>query len=391
METARRSRRRRLWWAAVLLALVASACGDDDGGERSASSSTRSDGAADDDGGATPDPIQLGERHEWGPGTLVGVHPGSPIGYVLAEDPASDELGCEGVPRPYLWAQAFDGSGERALAAEEVAGEVLPGGTDGQVAVVEQCEGFLVSLSTATTDPETGVLHDVRAVEVSGLPDGSELVPSTIRWSADGSSWTAVVQGIGTDGGDQEDKVVRITLDGAVVELVTARGVTNAVELADGTIVYSDAAGLHVGQEVLPTDGLVYELRRSPDGTRVAVFGEDGIDLLHRDGELETVYAGAASTGSWSPAGDALVFLAVSQTDEGASGDNRIVVVHLLGEDAAESPTGAARPLMEYEVADSAGFATPRFTSDGTTVAFSEAVLGEDEFLEPQVVTRSVR
>lgn len=366
--------------AAALAAalLVVAACGgdDDDASTVDETETTTTTDAPVEDGttttAAADDPFEPADARDFGPGGAAGVHPDAPIAYVLAEDPSSDETGCEGAPRTFLWAHPLDESDTSARVratpgALDVAGEVLLGGADGAVALVEQCEGFLVTLATAVAAPD-GTLTDVTAIELSGALDDGQIVPTSISWARDGQSWVGIFQRY-----EGLDDVVRIGLDGAVTVLATFEEPTAAVELPDGTLVVSNPAGVRVGEED-PVADQAYDLRVAPSGDRVAVFNQQGVTIIGPGVEAEVVYEGDVSTGSWAPDGDALVLLDVTDADAGG----RIVLVDLA--DGAE-----------HELSAHAGFATPLFTTDGTTVVYSDAVPHPDGYDVPELMAREVR
>lgn len=361
----------------VLAALLLVSCGDEDdrAGDESTTSAPSSTTTGD---AARLGEIELGAAVDLGPGDLVGVHPAGAHAYVLADDPSSNERGCEGAERSVLWAQPIDG-GERELAIDgsSIAGRVLTAGDNGIAVLVDQCEGFLSAFATAVPKPD-GSLGSVRRIEISGIPETSELVPSTITWGADRRSWIAVVQPIQSDeaANPEPDDIVRIARDGPITTLKSEVAVTAAAELSDGTIVYATPEGVHLG-DAAPTGGRSYGLEVSPDGRKVAAFGEEGVTVLEPGEDPQVVFSADASTGSWSPNGDAIVFLAISLLEGGAAGPSRVLLVTLDG--------------GEHEIAGDGGFATPRFTPDGGVVVFSRAVAGEDGFMVPRTAARPVR
>ena len=370
--------RRRVVALVATFVLVASACGGDDDEDAVAGEDTSSTTTAGASG--TSVPFQLGDAQDLGPGAVAGVHPEAPIVYVLVEDPGSDVIGCEGVPRTFLWAHPLDdsdiGARRRATPGDaDIAGEVVVGGADGAVALVEQCEGFLVAIATASASAD-GTFTGVTVVEPTGLGEDGQLAPSTISWGADGRSWIGIFQRY-----DGPEDIVQIAADdGTTTVLATTADATAAVELADGTLVVSDPTGTSIGDGEPITSRQAYELRVAPSGDRVAVFDQDGVTIIGPDQAPRRVFERDASIGTWSPTGDALAFLDVSNHDA-----IRAVLVHLGDTDR---PSASA---TEHELSADAGFAAPLFTADGTSVVYSDSVPHPDGYPVPEVMVRRVR
>jgi hypothetical protein len=312
--------------------------------------------------------IELGDAIALGDGVVVGVHPSKRIAYVSAIDHDTDEVGCEGGDIARLWAQPVDGGARvPALPAPRRSGTVVTGGEGGRVAVVEQCEGFLTTLVTAIPGDD-GVLGDVDEVDTTAAQTDARLMPSTIRWSADGRSLLGLTQL------HQEDvdvvHVVRLHLDGAVEDLGQGAALVAVAELADGRLVTASPGTLTVGEDE-PEPVHVSSIAIAPDGVSIAVFGDEGVHVLVPGQPLRSVAPGQATVGSWSAAGDTLAFLRLDGDD---------VAVELARLDGSSTAT----------VDDDGGFGPPLLTADGRTVLFNAAVDTGQGFDEPRAMVRPV-
>ena len=348
----------------VVLCLVgAPSCGGDDGSDTTAGGSTTSSTAT--TTSAPPASIELGANVDLGEGVVVGAHPSSPIAYVSAIDHETTEVGCEGGDVAILWAQPVDGGARiRAISGSPLTGTVLLGGAGGRVALVDQCEGFLTTLAVARPAAD-GTLGDVVEIDTTEAQQDAQLMPSSIRWSADGTTFVGLVQRFAE--GSDVVHVVRLALDGEVEDLGERPGVIAVAELGDGRLVTATATAVTVDNGE-PTSVAVTSISISPDGTSIAVFGEDGVSVLEPGVPLASLATDASSVGSWSADGDALAHL------------------RLVGDDAAVWVThvdGASA-----EVAAKGGFGAPLFTADDGAVLFNDAVDSGRGFTEPRATAR---
>lgn len=353
----------RVWRLAVaaLVALLLVGCA---GGEDGAGGTTTTE---------MPGPVELGPEVDLGAGVVVGAHPRLPLAYVSAVDPAAG-VGCEGADVEVLWVQPSDGgTRRRAVPSSTVSGRVVPGGADGEVVVVDQCEGYLSELGVGVPDA-AGTLAGFRVVEpdTKGLP--GELDPHSLTWAANGRSLLAVAKVVQPDDAPakQPDRIVRIGLDGAVTATATAIGVIGAVELDDGRIVRASNETVRIGDEPIAMVA-VASLALSPDRRRVAVFGDDGVHVLEPGKPLRKVRDDGATVGSWSPDGRFLAYLRL------AAGDG--VAVDLFEVATGQVVTVAAR----------GGFTAPAFTADSATLLYDRAIPSGKGYDEPHATARRIR
>lgn len=340
---------RRALTLLVLLSVPLSACGGDDDTTTSATSSSTTTAAETTTTGVASlvlgDPVALGE------GTLVGTHPSAPIAYVSIVDRETDQVGCEGGDVARLWAQPLDGGTPvRALPDSFLSGLVLDGGAGGTVAVVDQCEGFLSTLAVARPQDD-GTFADLREVDTSAVEASGQLMPSTIRWAADGRSFTGLVHDLAGDG----VRAVRVGMDGEVTTLVDGAPLLAVEELADGTLVIATEHSVRIGEDP-PIALEVTSIALDPERVRVAVFGPGGTTVLRPDIAPLDVDPGVSTMGSWSADGALLAYL------------------RLDGDEASVWTTTSAGDVEPVRVDDRGGFGAPLFTADGGFVLYNDAV-----------------
>lgn len=366
-----RSRLLSLLAVATLVAACSTGDGDTEAGPGStttAEPTTTSGGAPTSSTTSTtgPDPVEVvavdvtrpSDPRELGPGSVAGAPTMVRGLYVLAPDPSSDLLGCEGVPAPFLWIDRLDGSGREYAAPAEVqplSGEVHVN-ADGRALVVVQCEGFL---SDVWVSPEsaTGLLSDPE--RRPGLTDDGDLASFLLRWdSAPGSL-------LGVETGEdylQGRTVVAIDVEGgARVSLHTGESVSDLAALADGRVVLVDGDRALVvdraGGE--PTEiGPAQAVAVAPDGRTVALAGQDGVLVGDVDGVLRPVAGTRAAAPVFSPDGGALSF-----TEEVDNGGLQ-VVVGLATDERVDLGPGSFLPAAW--LADGTGLAFTRFDPDAT-------------------------
>ena len=353
----------------VGVALLGSSCGgDDDDATTTTTSSTTTTRRTTSSTAVLP--IELGPARALGDGALVGVHPSEPIAYLSIIDHDSKEVGCEGGDVARLWAQPIAGGDPvRALPDSFLSGIVLTGGSDGRVAVVDSCEGFLSSLTVATPDSQ-GRFGKVATIDTSDAESDGQLQPGTLRWSADGSSFLGIVH---LNDSIERTIGVRISLDGIVQQLVEGDGLLAVADLKDGSIVTATATHVTVGgASPVDIDRKVTSIAVSPDGTSIAVFGDDGVEVIAPAEGTGTnhVNADVSSVGSWSPPGDQLAYLAITGDTAG------VRVSRLGGAPEIVTPNG--------------GFGAPLFTADGRFVVYNDAVASGQGFDEPRAMARAV-
>jgi hypothetical protein len=301
-----------------------------------------------------------------GDGVVVGVHPSKPIAYVSIVDHQTKQRGCEGGEPTRLWAKPLDGGDAvRALPDSFVSGDVLTGGAEGRVAVVDQCEGFLSTLAVATPTA-AGTFDDFHEVDTTAAETDGQLLPSTIRWSADGKTLLGIVH---PNEAIERTIAVRISIDGTVQQLVDSDALLAVADLKDGTVVTATATSVTFGQAT-PIALDVTSIALAPDSTSIAVFGSSGVDVVGPDAGRRTITSTAASVGSWSPDGDLLAFLALAGDGAG------VRVTDLDGRDVTATDHG--------------GFGAPAFDAGRHFVVYNEAVDSGQGFAEPHARARAL-
>jgi hypothetical protein len=297
-------------------------------------------------------------------GVVVGVHPTEPIAYVSIVTTSTE--GCEGGDFTHLYAQRLTGGQPVQVLPERMSsGSVLNSGDDGRVAIVDQCEGYLGSLSTALARDD-GTFEDVQKVDTTATEaDGRrQIEPGTVRWGADGRSFVAIVRDLEGNG----TRIVRIRLDGAFEDLGSGADLVAVEELANGELARATATTLTIGAGA-PIATKVTSLALRPDRRAVDVVGSDGIreyELGARDGVGHAI--GPASVASWSSDGSALAYLQLH----------------------GEGTPSARLAFVDLEVSAHAGFGAPLLTADGKWVLYNEAVDDGQGYATPHARARAI-
>lgn len=346
---------------ALALALAVGACGDGDDTSAGspASSTTTASGATT----TTLSPVKPvdyatpGEPESLGDGLVEAATPDGSAFYVLDEDPAFSEPGCEGQPEPVMSLVPLDGGSRVRLgtAGEAVTGRLVPGPGD-RVALVDECEGFLqeVRVGTETAD---GRLEGLRVVPLD-TGDASPLAePRITAWNAAGDALLAGGRNAARDRGT----VARIDpATGAVTRLFdTAEGggPGQVAQLADGTYVVAESGEVSLrsasGEITGRTPGAGFTL--FADAGRVAVFGE-----------TVTVLAPGSEPKILVPVQpDRSVDLAAVSPDGAV-----VAYAYRIGEESFINVIDIVRPAIRVvESGDALG--RPTFSGDGRALAFS--------------------
>lgn len=217
---------------------------------------------------------------------------------------------------------------------EPVHGDLVRSPDNRRVAVVEQCEGFFVGLRVGEERDDT--LRDLRQLRLRLSGDAAP----QLTWSADGHRL------LGAQSGD----VIAIDpASGAVSTLRDDMGAVAAAELDGGTLVVLTGKAVFVGESELPGGG--WRLVLSPDRTKVAITGTEGLRVVGADGQVRQLAGGQVATAAWSPDGRALAY----STD----GRLRVLVPGSAPVDVAE------------------GVSAVEFSGDGKALVFSQYPSGE--------------
>lgn len=274
-------------------------------------------GPASDGGGDRPDSTipaydhnQPGTLEKAGPGEVVAVSLDGSALIVSDFDGRVDETGCEGMVEPILLRAPFEG-GRREPVGFGPEGDPLSGsvvrGPDGQVAIVDVCEGFLGRIIVGHENPD-GTFGDLAEFD-HPLP-GEAFVTG---WSASGDELLAIAW---VQDGETRRAAVRVDVTtGEMTEIV--RGELHDVgELWDGSIVVAEDGGtiramdLRGGRQ-WGVPGELFAI--SPDRKTVAVVHADSIELLPAGGESRPIaHLGAyerVSYMDWSTSGETLAYL----------------------------------------------------------------------------------
>ncbi|MEN3272876.1 MAG: hypothetical protein V7636_1637, partial [Actinomycetota bacterium] len=192
------------------------------------------------------------------------------------------------------------------------------------------------------------------------------LQPSTIRWSADHETLLGLVR---LNDSIERTIAVRISLDGTVKQLVEGDALRAVADFSDGTVVTATESNVTIGQAA-PVTIAVSSISASPDGTSVAVFGDDGVQVLKASGAPVKADESVTSAGSWAADSSVLAYFRIT-------GDNASVWLTELD----------GTPVL---VADKAGFVAPQLSADGDFVVYNEAVDSGEGFAEPHARARAL-
>ena len=167
---------------------------------------------------------------------------------------------------------------------------------EGRIIAVSEIE--LASGRPFVTDPSTGgiagVDRDGRFVSLTGDDDWDVKTDGrAFGFGPDGELWSVDVDGVVSDSAGAE--LVDLELDGAVEVMsgidVRGRSVLMTVELSSGgfQVVIGDVDTGAIS-EIATADAFVGQAAWSPDGTKVALVGEDytAIEIRDREGDVIT-------------------------------------------------------------------------------------------------------
>lgn len=350
---------------ALAALLLVGACGDGDdpsAGSSSSSTSTTTSAASSTSApvGGVIDYTTPGEPESLGDGLVEAASPDGSAFYVLNEDPALSQPGCEGQPEPVLFRVPVDGGKRVRLgtAGQPVSGRLLQGPGD-RVAVVDECEEFLqeIRVGTETTD---GRIEGLRVVPLD-TGDGATLTqPRITAWNAAGDGLLAGGLDTGRGGRGMAARIDPAT--GAVTRLFdtgpgSGGGPSQVAQLADGTYVVAEAGEVTLrsasGEVTGRTPGAGFSL--FVDAARVVVFGE-----------TLTVLA---------PGSEPTILVPVQpdrSIDLAAASPNGSVVAYAyrVGEQSFINLIDVERPAIRVvESGDALG--RPVFSGDGRALAFS--------------------
>jgi len=347
---------------ALAMALAAGACGDvDDTSGGPSGSPDRSTTTSVPSSTTTPavDYTTPGEPESLGNGLVEAASADGSALYVLDEDPAFAQPGCEGQPEPVLFRVPVEGGKRVRLgsAGEAVSGRLVQGPGQ-QVAVVDECEEFLqeIRVGTETLD---GRLEDLRIVPLETGEAATLLQPRVTAWNAAGDALLAGA--LNPSGGN--GMVAGIDpVTGAVTPLFdtgsgSTGGPSQVAQLADGSYVVTDGGQVTLrsasGEVTGRTAGAGFTL--FADGARVAAFGTT----------LTVLAPGSPPTTLVPVQPDRSIDLA-------AASPNGAVVAfsYRIGEKSFINLIDVERPAIRV-VESGAGLGRPVFSGDGRALVFS--------------------
>lgn len=297
-------------------------------------------------------PGSVGEPEELGSGLVVGALPAADgsTTVLVRDDLPGDEPGCEGQPQGGLLVLGPGGDQRPVEAAD---GSLVTEGVDvhpsldrRRVAVVSQCEGFLVQVLVGVVGPD-GVPEELRPVAGQGSDDATvggapdiEVSPQ-VSWSPDGHRLLLTAAAF-TDDGVLARELWEHDVDrGTWTRRGDApEGPVAAVERADGSLVSITEDALVIGDERTDRRG-VNALRLGPDGSTVAAYGEAGVLLIDEGGDLRLLADGLVNDARFGPDGSWLV---VGRLAEG--GD--VVELASVPADGSAGPTVLGASLFGW-------------------------------------------
>ncbi len=366
---------------AAALAVVFAVSGEDGGPDvvTEAGPASGSDGPTADGSGSTAPaydhshPVGLEKA---GSGEVVAVSLDGSALIVSDFDGRVDETGCEGMAEPILLRAPFDG-GRREPIGIDPDGNPLSGsvvrGTDGRVAILDICEGFLGRILLGHENPD-GTFSDL--TELHHPLAGEAFVTG---WSASGNELLAIAW---VQDGEPRRAAVRLNVTTGEMQEIIRDEIHDVGELWDGTIVVGgEGASVRArdtrGVNRWTNPGEVFAI--SPDRRTVAVAGPDSVDLLTSDGRRERLLGIAprelVRELHWSESGDALAYVTEPSNTTVNPVDNEVHVI-TVGD--------ADRAMISAEPGRYGGLA---FSLDGGLLAFTRYEY-DPEFSSQVLVTR---
>lgn len=284
-------------------------------------------------------------------------------------DSAFPQPGCEGAPESVLFKLPLSG-GERALLrnGEQPLKDLIFRGPDGQVALVDICEGFFQGLQVGTESPD-GSITDLKDVKLGLDPNRGLPAAFSFSWSNDGKSLLAAIDDPDApDGGPS--RVVGINpQSGAVAELFSGgmgSGIFQIAQLENGLYVVSSnrVVTFHDGGGKITSTFKGNGFTLSPDRSSVVIFGEQLTTATEDDQQARLLVGQKAnyeiSSADISPDGTAVVF----NRYDLSSGANEVALVTL-----GDSKFSA--------IASAPGIGEALFTGNGKAIAFTKSDIND--------------
>ncbi|HEX2052229.1 MAG TPA: hypothetical protein VHJ78_00700 [Actinomycetota bacterium] len=336
-------------------------------------------GGGDGDGPGPVDVTRFGTPREIGTGVLNGTTLDGSAAYVEEADERFPEPGCEGQPNPAMFRLPLAG-GERQLVGggdTPLHGNLVRGGSEGQVAIVAVCESFFTDLWIGR-ESRQGEISDLRRVTPS-VPENFLLNATTVSWSNDGSTLLGALQDVNAPDGAPAQVVTINPESGQITKLFDAEqgtGVFKVGQMKNGRYVvatnlvvsFRDEAGVVLAG----FQGQGFEI--APGGEEMVVFGRNLMRVpqggTRASQVVEQIEGREITSAHFSPDGEAV---AITRLIAGG-GEVEVAIVTL--EDSELTSVVTAAP-----------YGPAWFSGDGRALVFTQ-LGGEPDFTSRVYVTR---